>query len=306
MRPHLAFCVAITATALLTPRARAQTAGAARHAAPVIADTTEGDDSHDEAHEVPPRVATGVTVGAIHFASGRTDNALSVNVLLRPVSWLKISAAPGFGHTSYGRASSSGFTDIPLSVGVLHEFNDVTWSPSVSTALGTTISPGDTAGGLALGRTTYGASAGLGFSPTERFSVWSSLEHPLSSNSGNGSTDVEGSYALGRTTASLGFSTEIGTADSGAVLSRSFAAGLAYKLRGPLTLTVDGSHGITTGAPSWTLSVGLGTAYAGISQLSPTSPFKRLRSALGGHTTGSSGFSAGGIGVGSCHRTGTC
>ena len=60
---------------------------------------------------------------------------------------------------------------------------------------------------------------------------------------------------------------------------------------------------LSTGAPSWTLSVGFWTAYAGISQLSPTSPFKRLRSALGGKASGTSGFSSGN---GSCHRMGTC
>ena len=52
-------------------------------------------------------------------------------------------------------------------------------------------------------------------------------------------------------------------ADSAAVLSRSLAAGLAYSLAGPLTLTVDASHGLSGGAPSWAMSIGIGTAFAG-------------------------------------------
>jgi hypothetical protein len=303
MRSRLVFCVAVTATAFVTLRADAQSprrTSAAKAAPVVVSDTA---DEQDEAHEVPPRIATGVTAGAIRFAGGRTDNALGFTVLLRPLPWMKLSAAPGYGRSSLGRTTASGFTDVPLSVGVLHDFGDVRWSPSVSTSLGTTLSPGDTAAGFALGRSSYSATAGLGMSPTERLSFWSSLEHPLSANSGNGSVELESSYGFGRATMSTGLSSELGTADSGAVLSRSLAAGVAYKLRGPLTLTVDGSHGITTGAPSWTMSVGLGTAYAGISQLSPTSPFKRLRGSLGGKTSALSGYSSS---KGACRRAGTC
>lgn len=303
MRSSLLLCAALAAAALSTPRADAQSTRrlpVMKSAAAVDPDTA---DDQDEAHEVPPRIATGVTAGAIRFASGRTDNALAFTVLLRPLPWLKLSAAPGYGRSRLGTATKSGFTDVPLSIGALHDFGDVRWSPSVSTSLGTTFSPGDTTSGLALGRSSYSATAGLGISPTDHLSFWSSLEHPLSANSGNGSVELESSYGFGRATMSTGMSSEMGTADSGAVLSRSLAAGVAYKLRGPLTLTVDGSHGITTGAPSWTLSMGVGTAYAGISQLSPTSPFKRLRGALGRKTSALSGYSTG---KGACRRAGTC
>jgi hypothetical protein len=130
--------------------------------------------------------------------------------------------------------------------------------------------------------------------------------HPLSAQGGNGSIDLESAYSLGKTTANLGLSSELGRADSSATLARSIAGGVAFAVAGPVTLTVDGSHGLTTGAPSWTFSVGLGTAFAGISPLDPSSPLRRLKKVFGSRVTATSGYSKGGTGLASCKKAGTC
>jgi hypothetical protein len=246
-------------------------------------------------------MATGVTVGAMRFAGGRTENAMSVMLLLRPLPWLKLSTSPGFGHTNFGNASSSGLTDIPFSAAAEHAFDDVTWSPSVGGKLATTYSPSDSSTSLGLGRSSFEAGAALGLSPTDRFDLSAEVTKPLTANSGNASISLESSMSFGRTTGTFGLSAEVGSADSAAVLSRSLAAGVAYSLAGPLTLTVDGSHGLSGSAPTWALSIGVGTAYAGVSPLSPTSALKRLTSALGGKTAATSGY-----GRAACRRGGTC
>lgn len=260
----------------------------------------------DESHQIPPSVATGVAIGALRFASGRTENAMSVVLMYHPVRWLSLSTSPGYARTSFGSLSTAGLTDIPFSAVAVRGFDDFSWSPSIAGGLSTTISPGDSSAALGLGRGAIEAAAALTVSPTERLDVSASLAHPLIANTGNGSLGLETSMAFGRTTGSLGVSAEIGRADSAAVLSRALAAGVAYKLAGPLTLTVDASHGLSGSAPTWAMSIGIGTAFAGVSPLSPTSTLKRLKSTLGSKTTATSGYSKSANGVSSCKKAGTC
>ncbi len=284
-------------------------AGALGTAAPariLRAQSKDSTSSDDESHQVPPTFATGATVGALRFAGGRTENAMSVIFLYHPLPWLKLSSAPGYGRTSLGATSSSGLTDVPFSAVAAHSFDDASWSPSIAGGLAATLARGDSAATLGLGSNTLEASAALSISPAERLSLSADVAHPVVANSGNGSVSLESSLSFGRATGNVGLSAEVGRPDSGAVLSRSLAAGVAWTLRGPLTLTLDGSHGVSGSAPTWALSIGVGTAFAGISPLSPTSALKRLNSALGKKTTVASGYAKSGAGSTSCRRRGTC
>jgi hypothetical protein len=297
--PRLAM-VAAMCTATVAPSIRAQSSNATNsESKPVAA-------QYDGGPQTPPSLATGVAAGAMRFAGGRTENAMSLVLLLRPLPWLRLSTAPGFARTSFGNASSSGLTDIPFSAAAMHGFEDVTWSPSLAGGLSTTVSPGDSTAALGLGRSAVEGSAALTVSPADRLDLSAGLSHPLTANSGNGAISLESAMSFGRTTGSLGVSAEVGRPDSAAVLSRSLAAGLAYSLAGPLTLTVDGSHGLTGSAPRWALSVGIGTAFAGVSPLGPTSALKRLKSVLGSKTTATSGYSKTASGATACKKAGTC
>jgi hypothetical protein len=104
----------------------------------------------------------------------------------------------------------------------------------------------------------------------------------------------------------VGFTTEVGTADTGAVLSRSAVAGVAFSLARRLTVTMDGSHGLTGSAPTWSFSMGLGTAFAGLSPVNPTSPLRRLKSVFGSKVTATSGYSKTGSATATCKKSGTC
>jgi hypothetical protein len=266
----------------------------------------QSDTSTDESRQVPPTLAGGVTVGSLRFAGGRTQNAMAAILLFRPVPWLRLSTTPGFARTRLGTVSTTGLTDIPFNATAVHGFEDATWSPSVAGGLSATVSPGDSTAALGLGRSAVEAMAAFTVAPTDRLDLSADFAHPLTANSGNGSLSLESSTSFGRTTGSLGMSAEMGRADSAAVLSRSLAAGVAYSLSGPLTLTVDGSHGLTGSAPTWGLSIGIGTAFAGVSPLSPTSALRRLKNTLGSRTRGTSGYARTPGGVASCKRAGTC
>jgi hypothetical protein len=296
---HLVAISVAAATVLsIALPAQSSPAGAHKPVAPASGD--------DESQQVAPRFASGVSAGAMSFPSGLTEQAVSLTMLFRVVPWLELSTAPGYARASSGTTAKSGLTDIPFSAVALHGFADAPWSPSISGALSTTISPGDSTAVLGAGHNAAEAAAAFSVSPTDRLDLSADVSRPMTAHSGNGSLSLESAMSFGRATASVGVNAELGRPDSAAALSRSFAGGIAYSLAGPLTLTVDGSHVLSGGGPAWTMSVGIGTAFAGLSPLGPTSSLKRIKHALGARATSSSGYAKAGGSSGSCKKAGTC
>jgi hypothetical protein len=75
---------------------------------------------------------------------------------------------------------------------------------------------------------------------------------------------------------------DVGHADSTQALARTVGAGVSYALAGPLALTMDVGHGLTSASPQWVVSVGIGTAFSGVSPVAPTSSLRRLKSSISG------------------------
>jgi hypothetical protein len=238
------------------------------------------------------------------FAGGRKEQALSVLFQFRAVSWLSLSAAPGFGRTTFGTVSSNGLTDIPLAAVARYSTADVAWSPAFFGSLSTVLSTGQSGTTLGIGRTSAAAGAGLSVSPVRHTYLSADASRPVTSATGNGSADLWISRSLGRATPSLGYSTEVGRADSAATLARSIAGGLAVLVNDPVSLAFDGSYGLTSGAPKWTFSVSFGTAFSGISPMGGGSLFGRLKNAFGSRAASSSGYSK--TSGTSCRKLGTC
>ena len=287
----LAVGLAAAAPAAAQRSSSAASAGGSSGAAAASADTSERD-------ERPPRAAYGVTAGSLDLGDGAHEQAVSAILQLQPLPWLTLSASPGYGRVQTTldaisgpsrTASRRGPTDIPFGLGIAHGFDDLGWSPSLYASLGATLAPHDSTG-VGLGRSAAEAGVGVGVSPRQGLDFSVGASRPLTSNSGNGSLSLESALSLGRATASLGLSAEVGTPDSGATLSRSLAAGVAYGLAGPLTLVLDAGKGLTSDAPGWSFSVGIGTAFAGLSPVSATSPLRRLKHTFGKRATSSSGY----------------
>lgn len=252
----------------------------------------------------PPVFASGVSAGALKFASGRTQQDVTVILQFQPRPWLTFSITPGYATTTFSDTTRTGLTDIPLSAGASHTWDDAPWSPSISGSLTAAIAPGGAAAAtLGLGHGSLSTYWAVGASPTDALNVDIATWQPLTGVSGNGSVDVEGSFDAGHTSFSGGYSLEVGTPDSGAVLARSVAGGVSFPLAGKLRLNLDGSHGLTTGAPTWTFAVGIGTAFGGHSPLNPTSALRRIGKAFGGKSASGSGY---GRGKGACKKAGTC
>lgn len=264
------------------------------------------DSSRSLSENASPQFSGGVTAGAMAFSGGRNEQVLSLLLQLRPQPWLSLSAAPGFGRTTFGTLSSNGLTDIPLASVAQYSAASSPWSPTVFGSLSTVLSTGQSGTSLGIGRTSAAVGAGLSVSPMPHTYLSADASRPVTTASGNGSADFWISRSLARATPSLGYSTEIGTADSAARLARSIAGGVAFRVSDPVSLAFDGSHGLTAGAPKWTFSVSLGTAFSGISPMSGGSIFGRMKNAFGTRATASSGYSkTSGTGTG-CRKLGTC
>lgn len=253
-----------------------------------------------------PQFSTGVTGGAMSFTGGRSEQALSVLLQFRPVPWLSLSAAPGFGRTTLGTLSSQGLTDMPFASAAQYSAATLPWSPAFTGSLSTVVSTGQSGSTLGIGRTSLVAGAGLSVSPVSHTYLLADASRPITTGTGNGSADIWISRSLGRVTPSVGYSAEIGSADSAAVLARSVAGGIAFSIASPMTLAFDGSHGLSSGAPKWAVSVSLGTAFSGISPMSGGSIFGRLKNAFGSRASSSSGYSKTPNSGTSCKKLGTC
>ena len=274
-------------------------------AAAQSAQRSPSDSTSSESGSATPQFSGGVTAGAMAFAGGRNEQAFSLLLQFRPLSWLSVSAAPGFGRTTFGSLSSNGLTDIPLASVAQYSPTPSLWSPNFFGSISTVVSTGQSGTTLGLGRTSVAVGAGLSVSPIVHTFLSAETSRPVTVASGNGSADFWLSRSLGRAIPSLGYSAEIGTADSAASLARSVAGGVALVVGGPVSLAIDGSHGLTSGAPKWAVSVSLGTAFSGISPMSGGSIFGRMKNTFGSRATSSSGYSKT-SGTTNCRKLGTC
>src|SRR5437773_1290446 len=89
--------------------------------------------------------------------------------------------------------------------------------------------------------------------------------------------------------ASASLGADVGAADSTQALSRVVGAGAGYRLAAPFTLTLDGSIGLSAASPKWAVSIGVGTAFAGTSPVSLSSPLRRLKTTFAGGVNRGSG-----------------
>lgn len=243
-----------------------------------------------------PRFTWGLIGGAAGLRSDASQQAASALFEYKPVTWLTLSANPSADRvtvpstTGGGSVSSTGPTDLPLGIAANHEIPHAPLSLTLGAGLELSLPTGNSSNGLGSGQTGFAGELGAGISPTDNLSLDLNLWHPFAGDGINGaidapratSIDLEAGYDWNeRFTTSIGYSTDVGPADSGAVLPQAIAAGFVVALAKPLALTVNGARGITSGAPRWLVSVGIGTAFSGINPVGPNSLFGRLKHALG-------------------------
>ena len=259
------------------------------------ADTATGEEA---AHRTP--LEFGVAGGALSYEGGRQEQALGAVLRWVTTPWLSFSATPTAVHvrepstTVVGSVQGkTGAVDLPVDATVEHEFK-APWSPGLALSFGVSLPLGDTASGFGAGKTGYSASGGFGFSPAERLWVHLGAGKSLTNvgmqsafGSGSGWGDASAGVSLTeRFSVSGGYSSDFGAVDSTLGHSKSIDGGLAFAVKGPTTLNVNASHGVSGVAPRWSLAIGLGTAFPYLTHVGAGSPIDALRGTFGGGTHG--------------------
>lgn len=243
-----------------------------------------------------PRFTWGAIGGAAGLRSDGSMQAVSALFEYKPLPWLTLSANPAVDRVSVpattgnSTVASTGPTDLPLGISAAHEIPNAPLSPTLGAGIELSLPTGNSSNGLGSGQTGFAGELGAGISPTDNLALDLNLWHPFAGDGVNSAIDAPRATSIGleagydwtdRINTSIGYSADVGPADSGAVLPQSIAAGFVFAIAKPLALTVNGARGITSGAPRWLISVGIGTAFSGINPVGPNSLFGRLRHGLG-------------------------
>jgi hypothetical protein len=236
-----------------------------------------------------PALLFGIAAGAAKLSDLRDERALATILAIQPRPWITLSVSPTLIHATVdsggSSASSTGLGDLPLGLGMERELPGA-WSPDFAAALSVTLPTGNTQCGLGSGQTGVGLELGAGVSPIDPMHLSLGASHGLSGVSTQSllnapqatSLSVEASADLAKGwSASVSFSGDFGTVDSTQALSRDLGFGASHALGKRLTMVLDGSAGLTAGSPKWAVSLGIGTAYSGVSAVGAEAPFRRLR-----------------------------
>ncbi|MDQ6886216.1 MAG: hypothetical protein M3068_02865 [Gemmatimonadota bacterium] len=252
----------------------------------------DSDSTESESEQKQPTFAFGARAGVFHLSDTYRQRAFGLVLQWRATDWLTLSTNPGYATvdtTIFGgrTRSRSGLTDLPVGVTLSHDF-EAQLHPSLSLGAEVTLATGDTVSGVGSGETSVGMTMGLGLAPATGLNLYFGASRPVSGTasasalSAGGTTSLDGevSYDIWRRlTGSASFSADVGTPDNAAgcgstgvpsceIASRSVAGGVALGVAGPWTVTLDGSHSVSALTPNWTLSLGVGTAFAGVSPIS--------------------------------------
>lgn len=242
----------------------------------------------------------GVASGALRYAGGRSEQSLAGVIRWAPLRWFSISTTPTAIRASAPSLTATtppvtrgGLVDLPVEMMLSHAI-ETRFTPTISAGLGVTLPIGDTASGFGTGKVGYSTSASFGFAPTEQIWVHLGAGRSLSGLSmqsaftgANGWGDASAGYSLtDRVSLSGGYSTDLGAVDPTIGRSTSVNAGFAFAVRGPLTFNATTSHGMSGAAPTWSVAMGIGTAFPYLRHLDAASPSNLLRRVFGGGTHG--------------------
>src|SRR5258708_16363264 len=174
--------------------------------------------------------------------------------------------------------------------GAAHTFAG-TWSPTLGAALVATLPTGNATCGLGTGQTSWGMDAGVDVAPSEGLRLSASGSHGFSGLGTQSALSApqatslafEAAYTVApRWIVDGSVGGDVGHADSTQPLTRTVGAGVSYAVAGPLAFTVDVGHGLLSSSPQWVVSLGIGTAFSGVSPVAPTSSLRRLKTSVSG------------------------
>lgn len=245
------------------------------------------------AEAVAPRLGYGASIGTFQSADGHAQQALGVVLQYQPRSGIALGVNPSAVRAVSDSTTTQGAADTELSLGVEYDFA-APWHPSIGVSGAVALPTGNTAG-TGAGRVSESTYLSVGVRPTARLALRTAAWHALGTDAGDlratsltGEADVT---LTDRLTVGVSYGGEVGSGVAGVRPLRTVGATASIGIVGPLTLSIAGTNAIAAsatygGVPKWGLTVGFGTAFAGLSSVGVTSPVSRIAGALTGGAVG--------------------
>ena len=228
----------------------------------------------------PARVAAGVTAASFTWDDGRREHALATLLQLAPRPWLVLGAVPTLLRAeSFGDAPARvGPGDTPVFAGATRGL-PLPLRPQLGVAANVTLPTGDVARGLGRGEALVSGEGTLALTVLPTLTVRGGGAHLLRDGGllpeGAPRTTAFADAVVGlgeRTNASVGMTAEIGdAARSPWEPARTLNAALVRTLAGSTAIVVGAGHSLRGPGPTWSLSLGLGTAFGGVSPVGASS-----------------------------------
>lgn len=239
--------------------------------------------------EPQPALAAGLSAGTMRWRGGLERQVLTAALAYQPHPWLTVLAAPTAVRMipSDGPAAS-GPGDVPVSVGLNKQLRG-TASPVLGAGLVVSLPVGSQSNAIGSGSVGWAVDAGAGVAPWERSLLYVSASRDVAgARAGEGasvrytSLGLDGALALSsRFTATASLASDLTRSDSTAPLVRTAGGGFNLRLAGPLRLVADVALGVNQDSPQWLFSIGLGTAYSGLSPMGLNNPGQQLKNTFG-------------------------
>jgi len=243
---------------------------------------------------VPPALfSAGGSAGAIHFKSGLTEYVLTGLLQFQPRPWLTLGTAASLVRvTPPDSTAFSGFGDLPVSLGLSKQFGG-TASPSLGAAFQVSLPTGTRSAGIGSQSVGWAVDVGAGFAPRQSSYLFFNVGRELTParpgfNRSVQSTSIGADASVDlspRLDLSVALAADVARTDTIAPLTRTVGAGLGFRLGGALRVEVDGGLGLNNQSPTWLFSVGLGTAFAGVSPVGLNNPVERVKRAFASGST---------------------
>lgn len=296
MRPSFVFCVAATLAAAGATAPRPLAAQASRSQHPTATDTARArtaaeDTSGDDDGDAGSPVGYGVSGRSSSFQDGHAEYGGGMIVTYASFGWASLEVNPSYTvATNPKRTATTGrfnMSSVPVELDGSHEFGGMT-HPELGLSLGAEFPVAMADSTSTTHRPSYSAGLGLGITPISHLHLNGDVSRDLDGATARSilaaSTATSASAGVSvdageRFTVGVGVSGDVGAVALGDTVTRSVGGSAALHLAGPLTLTVDGSHRLQGNTPQWSVSVGIGTAFAGVATVGPASALSRMRHA---------------------------
>lgn len=244
----------------------------------------------------------GLTAASFTFEDGHREQGVAAVVQLAPAPWFLLGASPTVVRAEYadGSEPAIGFADLPVYAGLTHAFA-LPFRPTLGVAATASLPTGDAERGFGRGKAIVGAEGALAISPLPLLTLRAGGARLIEDNglfpADAPRTSVFGDAVLTigpRTNASVALASDLPPAGSQYERTRSASAAIVHALTGRTALLVGAGRRLEGYGPSWSVTIGVGSAFGGVAPIGAAST--RARSvggvrppADGGSLTPSSG-----------------